>query len=230
MTGNISLQDAFFNPDEIKNNGVDSLLFGLTTQTAQEVDTFLVDDVRNFLFGPPGAGGLDLATLNLQRGRDHGLQGYNDTRLMLGLNGITNFLDLTDGNGALADAFASVYDSIDDVDIWIGGLTEAHINGGLLGETFSEIVNDQFLRLRDGDQYFYLRELDHISILDPNFQTKSSLYDIIGRNTAGETTLSPNAFLKATPVPEPSTFLLVSFGFAGLFILARRQSKSSHIS
>ena len=224
VTGNISLQNAFFNPSEIKNNGVDSLLFGLTTQTAQEVDTFLVDDVRNFLFGPPGTGGFDLASLNIQRGRDHGLLGYNDTREMLGLNSVVNFLDLAGGDAALADAFASVYDSVDDVDLWNGGLAETHINGGLLGETFSEIVTDQFLRLRDGDRYFYLRELDHISTLDPNFQTNTSLYDIIARNTAGETTLSTNVFRATNPVPEPSTFILVGLGFAGLFALARRRS------
>ena len=28
-----------------------------TMQQAQEVDNMIVDDVRNFLFGPPGAGG-----------------------------------------------------------------------------------------------------------------------------------------------------------------------------
>ena len=223
VTGNIALQNAFFNPSEITNNGVDSLLFGLTTQTAQEVDTFLVDDVRNFLFGPPGEGGFDLASLNIQRGRDHGLLGYNDTREMLGLNSVVNFLDLAGGDVALADAFASVYDSVDDVDLWNGGLAETHINGGLLGETFSEIVTDQFFRLRDGDRYFYLGELDHISTLDPNFQTDASLYDIIARNTAGETTLSSNVFRATNPVPEPSTFILVGLGFAGLLVFARRR-------
>ena len=77
--GPLSLQVAFFNPAEIYNpdegtgNGIDSLLRGMTTTVAQEIDTQVVDDVRNFLFGPPGAGGFDLAALNIQRGRDHGL-------------------------------------------------------------------------------------------------------------------------------------------------------------
>ena len=33
-------------------------------------DVRRVDDVRNFLFGPPGVGGFDLASLNIQRRRD----------------------------------------------------------------------------------------------------------------------------------------------------------------
>ena len=45
----------------------------------------IVDDVRDFLFGEPIPGGFDLATLNIQRGRDHGLPGYNAVRVAFGL-------------------------------------------------------------------------------------------------------------------------------------------------
>jgi len=79
--GSLALRDAFFNPTAMtEQGGVDPLLRGLAAQWAQEVDPYIVDDVRNFLFGPPGAGGFDLASLNIQRGRDHGLPSYNDAR------------------------------------------------------------------------------------------------------------------------------------------------------
>ncbi|MCA9072969.1 MAG: peroxidase, partial [Planctomycetaceae bacterium] len=68
----LPLQQAFFRPDHIENSGIDSILRGVSMNVAQELDNQVVDDVRNFLFGPPGAGGFDLASLNIQRGRDHG--------------------------------------------------------------------------------------------------------------------------------------------------------------
>src|SRR5581483_7537499 len=73
----IPLAAAFFNPDVLKASGIDPLLKYLASDVAQELDTKVVESVRNFLFGPPGAGGLDLASLNIERGRDNGLADYN---------------------------------------------------------------------------------------------------------------------------------------------------------
>ena len=78
--GNLALQSAFFCASEIVDNDIDSILLGATAQVANEIDNQIVDDVRNFLFGEPGNGGFDLASLNFQRGRDHGLADYNQTR------------------------------------------------------------------------------------------------------------------------------------------------------
>ena len=64
-SGSVALQDAFFSPSLMEAVGVDSVLAGLASQTAQKIDTHVIDDVRNFLFGPPGAEGLDLASLNI---------------------------------------------------------------------------------------------------------------------------------------------------------------------
>ena len=73
--GNIPLAAAFFAPEAIiLDGGIDPILRGLAAQPAQEIDPQVIGAVRNFLFGPPGAGGLDLASLNIQRGRDHGLR------------------------------------------------------------------------------------------------------------------------------------------------------------
>ena len=48
--GHLTLQNAFFAPDEITTNGIDSLLLGATAQIANEIDNQVIDDVRNFLF------------------------------------------------------------------------------------------------------------------------------------------------------------------------------------
>ena len=56
--GSLSIRDAFFNPDILKNNpaNVGRMLKGLASQVGQENDLLLVDGIRNNLFGPPGRG------------------------------------------------------------------------------------------------------------------------------------------------------------------------------
>ena len=220
----IELRDAFFNPDEVDLNGVDTLLKGLASTKAQEIDTLLVDDVRNFLFGPPGSGGFDLASLNLQRGRDHGLGTFNDSRVALGLAPIADFLELTGGNAALAAQFASVYSSVEFVDLWAGGLAEAHVVGAMLGETFLHIIADQFTRTRDGDRFFYLAELDHLTVLDPLLQSATHLRDIIARNS-GVVGLQANVFLlpRSAYIPSPGTLALFIAGSLMMAIRRRRR-------
>ncbi|MGK7939950.1 MAG: peroxidase family protein [Crocosphaera sp.] len=199
----LSLRDSFFNPQEVLEDGVNTLFMGLASQEAQAVDTLLVDDVRNFLFGPPGAGGFDLASLNMQRGRDHGIPDINTVRLALQLPVYNSFLELTGGDVTLANTLATVYENnLNVVDLWIGGLAEQAVNGGLLGETFSTIVVDQFTRSRDGDRFFYLNDLEHLMILAPDLQAVS-LSTIIRRNS-NLSNIQENVFLVPS-VQEPKT-------------------------
>lgn len=178
--GHLDLASAFFSPTLITDEGgIEPILRGLASQPAQEIDTMLVDDVRNFLFGPPGAGGFDLASLNIQRGRDHGIPGFNEVRRNFGLRPIRSFRDLTQDR-ELQEAFESVYDSVEDIDIWVGGLAERHVRGAMVGETFHAILRDQFLRLRDGDRFWYQNHLDREL---QRLVEQQTLSKIIRRNT-----------------------------------------------
>ena len=178
--GHLDLASAFFSPSRIVDEGgIDPILRGLSYQRAQRIDTQLVDDVRNFLFGPPGAGGFDLATLNIQRGRDHGLPGYNEVRRNFGLRPVRSFRDITPDR-EVREKLESVYDSVEDIDVWVGGLAEPPFRGGLVGETVHVILREQFLRLRDGDRFWYQNHLDETlqSMIE-----KQTLARIIERNT-----------------------------------------------
>lgn len=171
--GNLELLNAFFNPSELEENGIDSLLRGVTVNLAQELDNEVVDDVRNFLFGPPGAGGFDLASLNIQRGREHGLSDYNSTRVALGLEAVESFADIS-SDPEVAARLEELYGTVDNIDLWVGGLAEDHLPGSSMGETFSMIIIDQFERLRDGDRFWYenvfsgeaLKEIDGTTLAD----------------------------------------------------------------
>ena len=153
----VALQDSFFNPMTLYEDGVDPILAGLQLQLSQDLDSFVVDGVRNFLF-PAETGGFDLAAVNTKRGRDAGLPNYNEARAALGLDPATGFEDITPGDPTLAAKFATVYQHIDDVDLWIGGISEAGVNGGLAGELFSLILTEQFARTAFGDRFFYLNK------------------------------------------------------------------------
>lgn len=188
--GNLSLADAFFSPDEVLTNGIDSLLLGASEQIAQEIDTMIVDDVRNFLFGPPGAGGLDLASLNIERGRDHGLADYNQTREDYGLQRVTSFAEIT-SDTELAAKLEALYGSVDNIDVWVGVLAEDHVGGSSLGELGRTILVDQFTRLRDGDRFWYENRFEGETLSE--LQT-TTLSDVIERNTE-ITDLRDNVFL-----------------------------------
>lgn len=195
--GNLSLSDAFFSPDELTDNGIDSILRGAATQLAQELDSEVVDDVRNFLFGPPGAGGLDLVSLNIQRGRDHGLADYNSIREDLGLDPIVSFSQIT-SDVQLATALEATYGSVDNIDLWVAGLAEDHLEGSSLGETFTTIIVDQFERLRDGDSHWYQNVFEGSELRGLESTT---LADIIERNS-DVTGLQDNIFFAADAQPE----------------------------
>lgn len=152
--GQLALRDAFFSPGEIYDNGgIDPILRGLGDGTAQELDTMVVEDVRSFLFAEDGETGMDLAAINIQRGRDLGVGSYNDLREAVGLDRVTSFSEIT-SDAELAAELEALYGDVDLVDAWIGGLAEDAMDGGMLGETFSLVMIDQFTRLRDGDPYW----------------------------------------------------------------------------
>jgi len=179
--GNLQLRDAFFSPHKLAaNGGIDPILRGLASQRCQEMDVFVVDDLRNFLFGPPGAGGFDLASLNIQRGRDHGLPRYNEARVAMGLSARKGFNEIS-SNPDIQTRLASAYASVDQVDLWVGGLAEDHLTQSQVGELFQAILAKQFAALRDGDRFWYARLL---TPAERKIVENSRLSDVIRRNTS----------------------------------------------
>lgn len=177
--GHLDLAAAFFAPNEIVEHGIDPLLRGLANQHAQNIDSFVIDDVRNFLFGPPGAGGFDLVSLNIQRGRDHGIPSYNAIRTALGRPPAMNFSQVNP-DPVIAANLASAYESVDDIDAWVGLLAEPHRPRAFVGETLYRVLRDQFTRLRDGDRFWYQSYLPQHMVTRIERRT---LADIIRMNT-----------------------------------------------
>ncbi|KAK6734529.1 hypothetical protein RB195_017987 [Necator americanus] len=129
---------------------IDALYRGLIATPARSPQR-ITTSVTERLFG-----GMDMATLNIQRGRDHGLRPYNDYRKLCQLQPITSFHqwpEVTDK--AVRERVAQLYRTPDDIDLYVGGTLEEPIEGSLVGPTFACIIAEQFVRLRDGDRFYF---------------------------------------------------------------------------
>jgi len=152
-----------------------------------------VDGLRNFLFGEPGQGGFDLSSLNIQRGRDHGLADYNAVRAAYGLSPVSRFSQISSDRG-VQDSLRTLYGNVNNIDLWVGALAEDHVSGSSTGPLIRKIVSDQFERLRDGDRFWYSRVFSG-SLLDTIQSTR--LKDIIRRNTQADNLQDNVFFMKA---------------------------------
>lgn len=192
----ISLADAFFNtsffdPSLANRVGdIDPFLKAAASGNAQEVDPMVVDELRNMLFGAPGSGGLDLPALNIQRGRDHGLADYNTVRVAYGLPRVTTFAEVS-ADPNVQEQLKSVYGTVDNIDLWVGGLSEKHVPGSSVGPTFQRIMVDQFTRLRDGDSRWYQAILSGRQLSEIE---GTRLSEVLRRNTS-LTSLQSNVFI-----------------------------------
>ncbi|GAA5504719.1 peroxidase family protein [Novipirellula caenicola] len=175
----LSLANAFFNPSLLEETGIDSIMKAGASSLSQEVDLEVVDSLRNFLFGAPGSGGFDLVSLNIQRGRDHGLADFNSVRTAYGLDAYESFAEIT-SDSELSAKLESLYGDVNNIDLWVGLLAEDHADDSSLGETASTIIADQFERIRDGDRFYYENTLSdrEIRVIE-----NTTLADVIQRNT-----------------------------------------------
>lgn len=178
--GHLPLVDAFFSPRRVRDEGgIDPILRGMAAQACERLDVEVIDELRNFLFGPPGAGGFDLVSLDIQRGRDHGLPSYNTLRQALGLPRARDVPQIS-GDPAVQQRLATAYGNADRIDAWTGMLAETPRPGALIGETAQRILTQQFAALRDGDRFWW--EI----ALGPELRDEigaTRLIDIIRRNT-----------------------------------------------
>lgn len=121
------------------------------------MDPTLTTEVTNHLFEKPGKFfGIDLAAINIQRGRDMGVPGYNHFREYCGLPRAKYFEDLTGvfSNKTLL-RLSQLYKHVDDIDLWTAGIAEYPIQDGLVGPTFACLIARQFVNLRRGDRFWY---------------------------------------------------------------------------
>lgn len=151
----VPLREAFFKPGQFEALKIDGLLLGAARTQASEIDPKITDELRNFLLlNPAGTVRLDLAALNIQRGRDHGAPTYNEMRKAYGLWPVKKFSEIT-SNADMAARLKKLYLDVDQVDAWVGGLCEDHARRSSLGPLFLRAWRREFRRIRNGDRFYY---------------------------------------------------------------------------
>ena len=190
----IVLQNAFFNRETINQRGIEPTMFGLLANTSNNVDDGFAHSIARKLFVSPGSDDyLDLAALNIQRGRDHGLPGYNAYRKKCGLvkatwQNIGQFII-----PSAASKLQSIYNDVDDIDLFAGGISEKHVENLEIGPTFSCIISQQFQALRDGDRFYY-ENPDVFTEDQLQSIKKVTMSTILCNNLKGIVSIQPNAF------------------------------------
>ena len=144
MDGHYRLMDNFFNTT-VYENKMAAVLNGMANQQAQSNDRAVVTDVRDNLFKNVGLPGSDLVARNIQRGRDHGLAGYNDYRELQGLPRACSWDNAPNEiPSGLWTKLSKLYDEPSDIDLFTAGLAETPMPGAHVGPTFGWIIKQQF--------------------------------------------------------------------------------------
>ena len=195
----IDIPDVMFNPSRMRKRSFYDMLNTLVSQPMQMVDSSITHGLSRFLFRGHNPFGIDLAAVNIQRGRDQGLRPYNDYLEVMGQRKIHNFNQLP---RELAEKLAKVYRHPNDMDLWVGGLLEKAVSDGIVGLTFAEILADQFSRFKTGDRYFY----EYNSHINPGAFTVDQLDEI--RKVTMARLLCDNADSLSFLFVPPAAFVL----------------------
>ncbi|ETN66033.1 oxidase/peroxidase [Anopheles darlingi] len=198
--GDITITDHTLNPNILEAPcKYAQLSRGMSTQQMGKVDRNIDYELKNNFFKFGGPVGSDLRSIDIQRARDHGLPSYNKFRKWCKLKKIKSFADLGSrlNSPKLPALFASVYTSVEDVELTVAGFFEKHLENSQAGETFQCILEEQFYRTRVGDRFFFETNDKHLSFSHNQLSQirKATMARVLCDNTVGLEGMQPDAFL-----------------------------------
>lgn len=126
-------------------------------------------EILNKLFKNQNEIGLDLLSIDILRGRDHGIASYTQfLKTQKFKSNIKVFNDLYPRISKMAIIqLRQTYKSVFDIDLIVGGVLEqinltnsnqTEEDSGFFGPTFKSIISEQFSKFKSGDFYFYSHE------------------------------------------------------------------------
>lgn len=219
-----ALADVFFDPAMFaaQADPVGAFLLGSSRTCHERLDLELNPSLRRMLFGNVmGQANMDLAALNVARGRDHNIGTFNQYRTAMGLP--TTTLSQMNVRSCVADDIITSFSgNIDNVPPFAAALAEESQGNSQLGETLTEMIKEQFTRLRDGDRFFFENTANGMTLTEAERDEirATTIKDIIVGNT----------FINADQLPEAgfeSDMCCPSKGSAGSNMMCRRSASGS---
>uniref|UniRef100_A0A8C4RTY0 Peroxidasin like n=1 Tax=Erpetoichthys calabaricus TaxID=27687 RepID=A0A8C4RTY0_ERPCA len=199
--GHLPLHKAFFSPFRIvQEGGIDPLLRGLfgVAGKMRNPSQLLNLELTERLFSMAHSVALDLAAMNIQRGRDHGIPSYKDYRVFCNLSAVQTFEDLKNEikSPDIREKLKQLYGTPLNIDLWPAIMVEDIIPGTRVGPTLMCLFIIQFQRLRDGDRFWY----ENPGVFSPAQLTQlkqASLARVLCDNGDNIKQVQPDVFLKA---------------------------------
>ncbi|XP_077067339.1 dual oxidase 1 [Siphateles boraxobius] len=195
------------NPNLQFSQDVDELIMGMASQIAEREDNVIVEDLRDYMYGPLRFSRSDAVALSIQRGRDFGLPSYNQIRAALNMRPVNSWEEINPklNNTQLLRELAELYENdTSRLELFVGGLLETQEGPG---PVFSAILMDQFERIRNADRFWFEnRQNGLFTVEEIQAIQNTTFHDVIlDITSAEEGDIQKNAFfwLDGDPCPQP---------------------------
>ncbi|NXA33140.1 DUOX2 oxidase, partial [Eudromia elegans] len=181
----------------------DSLLLGMSSQIAEQEDNIVVEDLQDYWYGPLKYTRTDYVASWLQRGRDLGLPTYNQAREQFGLEPLQTWTDLGahSGQQVLKQVAALYANDVARLELLPGGMLEANMS------LFSAIILDQFVRLRDGDRFWFENTRNGLFTEEETQSIRNTTFHdlLVAVTYANSTEVQSKVFVwrEGDPCPQP---------------------------
>ncbi|KAJ1351421.1 hypothetical protein KIN20_007419, partial [Parelaphostrongylus tenuis] len=179
---------SFNNPGKMyEHRGIENIFRNLLSTNIAKPSLRMNDEMKSEFFKDNLDIGLDLISIALKQGRDHGIHPYTVVRAHCGLGKVRSFRELKEFfmRDARLDYISTIYENVDDIDLLVGVLAEKPLKGSLFGPTMACIAGKQFQRTRRGDRFWYENYFAKSGFTDKQLMElrKTTLAEIICSNT-----------------------------------------------
>uniref|UniRef100_A0A672S7L0 NAD(P)H oxidase (H2O2-forming) n=1 Tax=Sinocyclocheilus grahami TaxID=75366 RepID=A0A672S7L0_SINGR len=195
-----------FNPNLQSSQDVDELIMGMASQIAEREDNIIVEDLRDYMYGPLRFSRSDAVALTIQRGRDFGLPSYNQIRESLNMRPVNSWDEINPKlNNTQVLELAELYENdTSRLDLFVGGLLESQEGPG---PVFSSIILDQFERIRNADRFWFENKQNGL-FTEEEIQAirNTTFHDVLlDVTSAEEGDIQRNVFfwVNGDPCPQP---------------------------